>query len=297
MTVHHLNCASLDPACGWLYASRGAPPGLVCHCLLVETRHGLVLVDTGLGTREVADRASLGRSFRWSMRPRLDGGETALAQVQARGYQARDVQHIVVTHLDLDHAGGLADFPHATVHVHHAEHAAAHRPTWRERLRYLPAQWAHQPRWQLHRPEGEGWLGLGSVCAIPGLDDDILLVPLPGHTRGHSAVAVRQPGGWLVHAGDAYFSRHELATPRRCPPGLRMLQTLVEVDRRQRFANQARLRTLAAERAGEVTLFCAHDPAELAALQAASAAVTRAAGHAGDARRGEVTSAPGPGRR
>jgi glyoxylase-like metal-dependent hydrolase (beta-lactamase superfamily II) len=284
VTVHHLNCASLDPACGWLAAARGAPPGLVCHCLLVETRHGLVLVDTGLGTRDVADRASLGRSFRWSMRPRLDGGETALAQVQARGYQARDVQHIVVTHLDLDHAGGLADFPHATVHVHHAEHAAAHRPSWRERLRYLPAQWAHQPRWQLHRPDGEGWLGLGSVCAIPGLDDDILLVPLPGHTRGHSAVAVRQPGGrWLVHGGDAYFSRGELETPRRCPPGLRLLQTLVEVDRRQRFANQARLRTLAAERAGEVTLFCAHDPAELAALQQR-------------ADRGERQSTPSPAR-
>ena len=28
-----------------------------------------------------------------------------------------------------------------------------------------------------------------------------------GHTRGHSAVAVRTAEGWLLHCGDAYFSR------------------------------------------------------------------------------------------
>lgn len=29
----------------------------------------------------------------------------------------RDVRHIVLTHLDFDHAGGLDDFPEATVHM------------------------------------------------------------------------------------------------------------------------------------------------------------------------------------
>jgi glyoxylase-like metal-dependent hydrolase (beta-lactamase superfamily II) len=286
VTVHHLDCATIEPACGWLYARRtgtwrahlATRHGLVCHCLLVETRRGLVLVDTGLGTRDIAQRGTLAASFRWSMRPRLDLRETALAQVQTLGYQPRDVQHIVVTHLDADHAGGLADFPHAAVHVLHAEHAAAHRRSWRERLRYSPAQWAHGPRWRLHAPAGESWLGLGSVRAIEGLDDEVLLVPLPGHTRGHAAVAVRTGGGWLLHCGDAYFSRHELETPRRCPPGLRLLQSLMDVDRRARFANQARLRALARERSDEVTLFCAHDPSELAALQGRDRGVGQSTG-------------------
>ncbi|MFD0510570.1 MBL fold metallo-hydrolase [Streptomyces aureus] len=29
------------------------------------------------------------------------------------GYAVDDVRHIVLTHLDLDHAGGLPDFPRA----------------------------------------------------------------------------------------------------------------------------------------------------------------------------------------
>jgi glyoxylase-like metal-dependent hydrolase (beta-lactamase superfamily II) len=32
-------------------------------------------------------------------------------------YDPKDVRHIVLTHLDFDPAGGLGDFPHATVHM------------------------------------------------------------------------------------------------------------------------------------------------------------------------------------
>ncbi|WP_223281445.1 MBL fold metallo-hydrolase [Streptomyces antnestii] len=46
-------------------------------------------------------------------RPVLDTGETAVRQVAALGYDIEDVRHIVLTHLDLDHAGGLRDFPPA----------------------------------------------------------------------------------------------------------------------------------------------------------------------------------------
>lgn len=42
-------------------------------------------------------------------------------QIDGRSYRIEDVRHIVLTHLDLDHAGGLPDFPHAKVHVHATE--------------------------------------------------------------------------------------------------------------------------------------------------------------------------------
>lgn len=57
-----------------------------------------------------------------------------------------------------------------------------------------------------------------------------------------------------------------MKAPRQCPPGLRLLQSLVEVDRRQRLHNQARLRDLAQAHGDEVRLFCAHDPMELARI-------------------------------
>jgi hypothetical protein len=50
---------------------------------------------------------------------------------------------------------------------------------------------------------------------------------------------------------------------RRCTPGLRAYQTMMEVDRRQRLANQARLRELSVAHRQDVRVICAHDPVEL----------------------------------
>ena len=44
---------------------------MVCHCLLIETpREGLILVDTGLGTGDLANKQRLGAAFLAVTRPR-----------------------------------------------------------------------------------------------------------------------------------------------------------------------------------------------------------------------------------
>ena len=90
-------------------------------------------------------------------------------------------------------------------------------------------------------------------------------MPLTGHTSGHSAIALRSGEGWLLHCGDAYFHHEELSTPPHCPPGLRLFQNLNNADRKQRLANQERLRELAARHGEEITFVCSHDPHELRA--------------------------------
>ena len=90
---------------------------LVCHVLLIEGADGLVLVDTGFGSDDVRNPRQISVPFTAMMRPRLEVGETAVSQVRARGFDPADVRHIVLTHLDVDHAGGLPDFPQAKVHV------------------------------------------------------------------------------------------------------------------------------------------------------------------------------------
>lgn len=267
MSVHHLNCGTMRPL-GAL-GGRMTPTALVAHCLLVERAAGLVLVDTGFGTADLADPARLGRPFRAAVRPTLDPAETARAQVLALGHAVEDVTDIVVTHLDLDHAGGLADFPRARVHVLDDELEAALHPRLRERARYVAAQWSHGPRWERHGPTGESWHGFEAVGVLhPDAGEPVLLVPLHGHTRGHCGVAVPRPGGgWLLHAGDAYFSAGDLTTPVTTPPGLRAFQRLMAVDDEQRRANLERLRELVSTRSADVTVFSAHDPTELAALQ------------------------------
>ena len=255
MTVRHLNCGSMRPP---------ASAPMVAHCLLVERPEGLLLVDTGFGAADCADPRRLGQPFRALVRPALDPAETALAQVRALGYDAADVTDIALTHLDLDHVGGIGDFPHARVHVFTDELEAALHPTLREKGRYLEVQRAHGPHWVRHDVPGDGWFGFGSVTA---LGDDVLLIPLQGHTRGHCGVAVRRTdGSWLLHAGDAYFHTSEKETPPAPPFTLRAFQALMGIDNQQRLANQERLRELWSTHNDEVTVFCAHDPSEYAAL-------------------------------
>ncbi len=261
MTVHHLNCGTLRPR-GSLFGRLG-PNLSICHVLLVERDEGLLLVDSGFGTDDLANPKRLGGPFTVMMRPSLAETETAVHQVRELGYQPADVRDIVVTHLDLDHAGGLSDFPDARVHVHAAELKAAQNPTTTlERRRYLTSQWAHGPQWVEHADAGDDWFGFASV---KGLSDDVVLIPLAGHTRGHVGVAVQHGDGWLLHAGDSYFNGNEIATPPRYLPGLVGFQKLLAVDETARRANQARLRELKTDHP-DVAIFSAHDPVELRAF-------------------------------
>jgi len=164
--MRHLNCVSSCPLGGRLMDGRSRSVlqrgQLCCHCLLVESNDGLVLVDTGFGLRDVAHpRSRLSGFFLALLSPDFREEMTAIRQVQALGFKPTDVRHIVLTHLDFDHAGGLDDFPHAHVHLLQRERDhAVRQTTWLDRQRFRPQQWSTQPRWHLHGGSGgESWMG------------------------------------------------------------------------------------------------------------------------------------------
>ncbi len=231
---------------------------IVCHVLLVETAQGLVLIDAGLGLHDIAapvDR--LGRMFVGVCKPRLLPAEAAISHVRRLGYSPDDVRHVVLTHLDLDHVGGLSDFPKARAHVMAKEHEAATvRATMLERHRYRPAHVAF-PTWSLYPTEGEAWHGFQGVRGMDGLSEEILLIPLIGHTHGHSGVAVQDDQGWLLHAGDSYFHQDEVRVGR-APFAVETFQKVLQMNGPARLQNRARLAELHAS--GSVRMFPAHDP-------------------------------------
>jgi len=266
MKVHHLNTGTMCPVGRRLVNGTGSlfqRARMVCHCLLVETGDGLALVDTGIGLGDIATPARLGRRWLRQTAPRLDPAETALEQVKALGYSPNDVRHVLLTHLDRDHAGGVPDFPQARVHVHRAEYdmAVLGRPAAPEG-RYITQQWQHGPNWQFYGEGGEDWFGFRGVRALGDREADILMIPLAGHTPGHCGIAVRSGEKWLLHAGDSYFFHGQLEAKVRMPLVLGYFQRKADMDRKARIANQERLRALKLGHGARVTIFNSHDPVD-----------------------------------
>jgi len=266
MKIHHLDCGRMFPVAGGLLTPSGQ---MSCHCILIETADTLVLIDTGVGEADMKDPSRLG-PMRWLLRLRRDPADTAVQQIERLGYRREDVGHIVITHLDLDHAGGLPDFPRAKVHVLRAEHEAAmRRRSFQERSRYRLCHWAHDPVWMIHeRPCGEPWYGFDCLRRVDGLPEEIVLVPLPGHTAGHSGVAIQAAGGWLLHCGDLYYDRRQIAPPPRPPPLLELFQLMSQRDRSTVLETRRRIRELLRRHADEVRICCTHDLEELETLRA-----------------------------
>ncbi|MFB8000677.1 MBL fold metallo-hydrolase [Nocardia sp. NPDC056000] len=253
MRVHHLNCGTMRP--------RAAPGGLVCHVLLIETGNALALVDSGLG---LYDADSPGARFglaRHYVRPLFDPAEAAITQIRELGFDPRDVRDIVLTHFDADHVGGLADFPWARVHLTDAEALAARHPRGLvERQRYRPAQRSHTPDLIAYEPTGEAWRGFESARELTAIAPGVVLINLPGHTRGHAAVAVDAGSRWILHAGDAFYHHAQLDGTNAAPLSLTAMERLVAADRSRVRANHQLLKELWSAADPTLMLVNAHDP-------------------------------------
>lgn len=252
MRIHHLNLGTLYP--------RFPKTKAICYGLLLETGDDLMLVDTGFGTKDHTDPTPLMRFFTSWMGVRAGIEETAIHQISAMDLNPRDVRHIILTHMHLDHAGGLRDFPWATVHVHRKEFEAAMNPRGLMERAYLQCQWEHNPKWVLHEQVDGTWFGFERIEVMRGRDYEIFLIPLPGHTRGHCGVAVGSPQGWLFLCGDA-------ASPFHCDADLHdrgkenyHLNSLPQVLVHHVIGTHVpKLRRLIAEHGDEVCVISSHD--------------------------------------
>lgn len=240
---------------------------IITQAVLVQHANGPVLIDSGVG---LADRRSplVRMGLFWTMSTGMDLSPelAAASQLRAMGIDPFDVHDIILTHMDLDHAGGVADFPEAMIHVSQAEWDAANtrRLDPLQRGRYRPIQWRDHELWCRH-PAGElTWFGITGCSHIEGYPG-MVLVPLPGHSLGHCGVAMLLPNGrWILHAGDAYVTRYavwgELPAPSRFDE---WFDRNIAADPEAYERSLGHLRRIAYQHGSEVTIMCSHDPRDL----------------------------------
>jgi glyoxylase-like metal-dependent hydrolase (beta-lactamase superfamily II) len=262
LKVHHLDCGTMCP-CGGLVPKKILPSKIVCHCLLIEANNELILVDTGLGLQDIRDPQRIGIMSNVAG-VHIKHTKSAIEHIKNLGFSPRDVTHIIPTHLDFDHAGGIADFPHAKVHVSKHEFNAAFKSnSLRDQQRYKKLQNMKFSEWEIFDSfDGESWFGFETVRDLKGISPEILLIPLFGHSHGQVGVAVYTNGKWLLHCGDAYYERSEITGKGDSSLGWKILQKIVNTDHDLALKNQKRLRELIYKNSHEVEIFCAHDTNE-----------------------------------
>lgn len=167
-------------------AEPGAPHGMDYFMWVLEREGRRILVDTGY---DAAEGAARGRPIR------MDPAQ-ALAPL---GVVPEAVDTLILTHLHYDHAGGLALFPEAEVHLQAAEMAFATGPCMCHDHLRAPYTGAHvcEAVRRLHRGRLRFHDGDGEVA------EGVRVLRIGGHSKGLQAVVVETASGPLVLASDA----------------------------------------------------------------------------------------------
>jgi glyoxylase-like metal-dependent hydrolase (beta-lactamase superfamily II) len=168
----------------------------------IEHPEGVIVVDTGSN----AGLKSLPRwhpYFQFCVRFDIEPEQELGPQLRSRGISARDVRTVVLTHMHIDHDGGVAHFPHSRI-VASGEEIAAARGISGAILGYLPTRW---PKW--FDPEPLVWqpspYGPFEYSARITKAGDVIAVPTPGHTAGHLSVIASDGDEQIMLAGDASY--------------------------------------------------------------------------------------------
>jgi N-acyl homoserine lactone hydrolase len=156
----------------------GGPRVEPCLGYLVGHPEGMVLFDTGMGSRPDVDA---------HYRPRRAGLLAALAVLRI---QVSDIRLAANCHLHFDHCGGNPVLGQIPVFVQRAE-----LDTARQTQDYTLPELLEGSRFEQVT---------GQVEVLPG----VFLLPTPGHTAGHQSLIVRRPDGAVIVAGQS----HDTAT-------------------------------------------------------------------------------------
>lgn len=150
-----------------------------------EGPDGVVLVDTGFDV----SGAYWARDAVW--RP-------VAVVLDAVGIEPAEVSDVLLTHLHFDHAGSLGLFPAARVFLSGREYRHWAGSTAEERRAgFVDPE--HLEQVERARREDRLILLEGSARPVPCAT----MIPVPGHTPGQMAVAVRTPAGGRILASDA----------------------------------------------------------------------------------------------
>ncbi|MGB3099440.1 MAG: N-acyl homoserine lactonase family protein [Solirubrobacterales bacterium] len=180
--------------------------------LIQHPKAGAVLVDTALHPSVAAKpAANLGRAAAMVGKFRMPNGDLP-TQLRERGVDPKSIETVVMTHLHLDHASGIAEFPNATFVLSDPEWTAATTVPRPITHGYRRAHYDYLFDYRtidFGGPLIDSYASFGRTFDLFG-DGSIRLAFTPGHTDGHLSVVARLREHDFVIAGDAVWTADQL---------------------------------------------------------------------------------------
>ncbi|GAB3342628.1 MBL fold metallo-hydrolase [Larkinella ripae] len=188
------------------------------RCLLIEDKNRLLLVDTGMGTKQ---------DERFFSFYDPHGDASLLKSIRQAGYSEKDITDVLLTHLHFDHVGGavrreaerlVPTFPAAIYWSHSAHWQWAIHPNAREKASFLneniePLQQSGQLRFLDQQP-----------FPFP----EIELLQVDGHTEKMTLPVFRSNGRTVAFVADLIPSAGHIALPWIMSYDVRPLLTMEE---------------------------------------------------------------------
>jgi N-acyl homoserine lactone hydrolase len=233
-----------------IFADREWTDWLPTFAWVIDHPEGAIVVDTGQGVHLLESGKSLHPYIRFETAFRIDREEEIGPQLKKLGIAARDVKRVVLTHMHIDHDGGLVHFPASEIFVPRGEIKKASGVLGRIRG-YLPNRW---PSWFDPKPLDLAAETFGPFAACNRLtkSGDVVAVATPGHTADHISILVREGDETFLLAGDASYDD-------------RLLLDGVSADDRIALATLGAIKQLA--RSGPTVYLPTHDPLSAARLR------------------------------
>jgi N-acyl homoserine lactone hydrolase len=170
---------------------------------------GPFLIDTGFHPSVAVDpKQNLGRlNAAFFKDIEMQQSDAVSHQLRSRGIEPGALKLVVMTHLHVDHASAISDFPSATYLVSRREWEVAVEPRGAPRG-YVRRQFDHAFDYRLldfDSSAADSFATFGRSYDVFG-DGSVRLVSTPGHTFGHLSVVLRLEGREALVAGDAIYS-------------------------------------------------------------------------------------------
>lgn len=174
--------------------------------LIRHPKAGNILVDTGLHPSIASDpQENLGRLGSWMCQPELESGMDVPARLREMGIGPSAIRFVLLTHLHLDHASAIADFPESTFIVTATEWKEATGGLFPFLKGYRRQQYDYAFDFRTVEFDSEAvasYSTFGRTVDLFG-DGSVRLASTPGHSAGHMSVIVRLKDRDMVIAGDA----------------------------------------------------------------------------------------------